>query len=69
MPIEENTYYSYDDNRPLWNLGGGSSYYGYRGAISSSSTVEINFGKLFLEEMCIAGFSAILYFIIKNRIY
>lgn len=72
--LNEPAYYSYEENRPIWNMEREVSYTnGYSvftpSTISNSKTPKINWGKLLLEELCLAGVIFIIYIIIKNYKY
>lgn len=65
-------FYSYDKFKPFWDISETIHYSPSYGRIGSSSytrdskTSSINFGKLFLEESCIAGATFVLFLILSK---
>lgn len=61
-------FYSYDEFKPFWDIDDTSSpYYSKLGPeIKRSKSASINFGKLLLEESCIAGATFVLFLILSK---
>lgn len=62
-------YYTYEVFEPIWDISGGSypSFSGsYNISTNKNKRAEINFGKLCLEELSIAGISFVIYIALKS---